>query len=400
MATTPTTQEQELLEAARDGDESAYRDLLEPYRRELHAHCYRMLGSVHDAEDALQDASLRAWRGLAKFEGRSSLRSWLYTIATNTCLNQIARRPKRVLPVDYGPAADPHGGPGEPVIESVWVEPYPDETLGLEDGLAAPEARYEQRESVELAFIAALQLLPPNQRAVLILREVLGFSAQEVSESLETSVASVNSALQRARKTVDDRLPEQSQQATLRALGDDELSEIVERYVDAWEQNDVETVVEMLAEDATFAMPPLASWFGGRKEIAMFLEGWPMSGSWRWRPLRVRANGQPALAFYAWDEDEQAYLPFALNVLTFRGNLISDVVAFVNRTIELPPDALVRALGGRGNRPRPAARELRALRHARTTRGGSPCWLTAKHSADSRYRTSMRRAGSTGTRSG
>jgi RNA polymerase sigma-70 factor (ECF subfamily) len=337
MATTPTTQEQELLEAARDGDESAYRDLLEPYRRELHAHCYRMLGSVHDAEDALQDASLRAWRGLAKFEGRSSLRSWLYTIATNTCLNQIARRPKRVLPVDYGPAADPHGGPGEPVIESVWVEPYPDETLGLEDGLAAPEARYEQRESVELAFIAALQLLPPNQRAVLILREVLGFSAQEVSESLDTSVASVNSALQRARKTVDDRLPEQSQQATLRALGDDELSEIVERYVEAWEQNDFETVVEMLAEDATFAMPPLASWFAGKDEIAMFLEGWPMSGSWRWRPIRATANGQPALAFYAWDDDEQAYLPFALNVLTFRGRLISDVVAFVARTIDLPP---------------------------------------------------------------
>jgi RNA polymerase sigma-70 factor, ECF subfamily len=337
MATTPTTQEQELLEAARDGDESAYRDLLEPYRRELHAHCYRMLGSVHDAEDALQDASLRAWRGLAKFEGRSSLRSWLYTIATNTCLNQIARRPKRVLPVDYGPAADPHGGPGEPVIESVWVEPYPDETLGLEDGLAAPEARYEQRESVELAFIAALQLLPPNQRAVLILREVLGFSAQEVSESLDTSVASVNSALQRARKTVDDRLPEQSQQATLRALGDDELSEIVERYVDAWEQNDFETVVEMLAEDATFAMPPLASWFGGKDEIAMFLEGWPMSGSWRWRTISATANGQPALAFYAWDDDEQAYLPFALNVLTFRGRLISDVVAFVARTIDLPP---------------------------------------------------------------
>ena len=296
-----------------------------------------MLGSVHDAEDALQEASLRAWRGLGKFEGRSSLRSWLYTIATNTCLNQIARRPKRVLPVDYGPAADPHTGPGEPVVESVWVEPYPDETLGLEDGLAAPEARYEQRESVELAFIAALQLLPPNQRAVLILREVLGFSAQEVADSFQTTVASVNSALQRARKTVDDRLPDQSQQATLRALGDDELSEIVERYVEAWEQNDFETVVEMLAEDATFAMPPLASWFGGKEEIAMFLEGWPLSGSWRWRPLRVTANGQPALAFYAWDEKEQAYLPFALNVLTFRGKLISDVVAFVNRTIDLPP---------------------------------------------------------------
>ena len=159
------------------GDEDAFGRLVEPYRGELHAHCYRMLGSVHDAEDALQETLLRAWRGLPRFEGRSSLRSWLYTIATNTCLNAIEKRPKRVLPVDYGPAADPHDGPGEPLVESVWVEPYPDETLGLEDGFAAPEARYEQRESVELAFVAALQHLPANQRAVLILREVLGFSA-------------------------------------------------------------------------------------------------------------------------------------------------------------------------------------------------------------------------------
>jgi RNA polymerase sigma-70 factor (ECF subfamily) len=336
MATPSTAHEQELLEAARGGDESAYQGLFEPYRGELHAHCYRMLGSVHDAEDALQDASLRAWRGLGRFEGRSSLRSWLYTIATNTCLNQIARRPKRVLPIDYGPAADPHGGPGEPVVESVWLEPYPDEILGLEDGPASPDARYEQRESVELAFIAALQLLPPNQRAVLILREVLGFSAQEVADSLGTSVASVNSALQRARKTADERMPEQSQQATLRSLGDEALSAIVDRYVEAWEQNDFETVVAMLAEDATFAMPPLATWFGGTEEIRIFLEGWPLSGSWRWRPIRTTANGQPALAFYAWDEDERAYLPFALNVLTFRGELISDVVAFVARATEIP----------------------------------------------------------------
>src|SRR5215204_7338650 len=153
MATRPaphSTHERELLTAARGGDEDAYRRLLEAYHGELHAHCYRMLGSVHDADDALQDATLRAWRGLSRFEGRSSLRSWLYTIATNTCLNQIARRPKRVLPIDYGPAADPHGAPpGEPQVESVWIEPYPDERLGVEDGLASPEASYEQRESVE-----------------------------------------------------------------------------------------------------------------------------------------------------------------------------------------------------------------------------------------------------------
>src|SRR3954462_2050651 len=183
----PPTSEAALLQAARDGGEDAFGRLVEPYRGELHAHCYRMLGSVHDAEDALQDALLRAWRGLSKFEGRSSLRSWLYTIATNTCLNAIARRPKRVLPIDYGPAADPHEGPGEPLVESVWVEPYSDDRFGLEDGLAGPEARYEQRESVELAFVAGLQHLPANQRAVLILREVLGYSAKEAAETLDTT---------------------------------------------------------------------------------------------------------------------------------------------------------------------------------------------------------------------
>ena len=329
-------QDPDLLEAAQGGDEGAFRRLVEPRQAELHAHCYRMLGSVHDAEDALQDALLRAWRGLARFEGRSSLRAWLYRIATNTCLDVIARRPKRVLPIDYGPAADPHLGPGEPVVESVWVEPYPDEQLGLEDGYAAPEARYEQRESVELAFIAALQHLPATQRAVLILREVLGFSAREAAESLETTVPSVNSALQRARAAVEERLPERSQQATLRALGDERLTEIVDGYVDAWERGDVDAVVAMLAEDATFAMPPLRTWFRGRSAIAAFLAGWPLSGAWRWRQVRARANGQPALGFYSWDEEQERYLPFALNVLTLRGARISDVTAFVARSTERP----------------------------------------------------------------
>src|SRR3954452_24622567 len=191
-----TAHEQALLNGARKGDEDAFRRLVEPYRGELHAHAYRVLGSVHDAEDALQDALLRAWRELAGFEARSTLRSWLYTITTSTSLNAISRRPKRVLPIDYAPAADPHGGPGLPVAESVWMEPYADEKFGLQDGLAGPEARYEQRESVELAFVAALQHLPANQRAVLILRDVLGFSAKETAETLETTVASANSALQ------------------------------------------------------------------------------------------------------------------------------------------------------------------------------------------------------------
>jgi RNA polymerase sigma-70 factor (ECF subfamily) len=335
--------ERQLLDSARGGDQDAWARLFEPYRSELLAHCYRMLGSVQDAEDALQDASVRAWRGIARFEGRSSLRSWLYTICTNTCLNAIAARPKRVLPVDYGPATDPHTRPGEPVVESVWIEPYPDELLGVEDGFAAPEASYEQRESVELAFIAALQHLPPNQRAVLILREVLGFSAKEVAESLDTTVASVNSALQRARAAVEERVPEQSQQATLRTLGDDEVRELVERYVDAWERCDVETFASMLAEDATFTMPPLASWYSGREGIAAWAAGWPLSGDWKWRTILTRANGQPAIGFYAWDDEQQTHLPFALNVLTLRGREVSDVTAFVARSTEATdPDAYAR----------------------------------------------------------
>jgi RNA polymerase sigma-70 factor, ECF subfamily len=336
-ATSPIAAERELLEAARAGDEQAYRRLVEPHRGELHAHCYRMLGSVHDAEDALQDVLLRAWRGLPKFEGRSSVRSWLYTIATNASLNMIARRPKRVLPIDYGPAADPHDGPGEPLVESVWVEPYPDEALGIEDGLASPDARYERRESVELAFVAALQHLPATQRAVLILREVLGFSAREVADTLDATTASVNSALQRARKTVDERLPDQSQQATLRALGDDGLREVVESYMDAMGRGDVDAVVSMLAEDAAWSMPPLASWYRGHEALTAFLERGPLSGDWRWRHLPAHASGQAAVGVYNWDPDEACYLPFALDVLTLRpGGRIQEVTAFITRTTRVP----------------------------------------------------------------
>jgi RNA polymerase sigma-70 factor (ECF subfamily) len=326
--------ERQLLASAKGGDEQSFAQLADAYRGELHAHCYRMLGSVHDAEDALQEALLRAWRGLARFEGRSSFRSWLYTIATNTCLSAIERRPKRVLPIDYGAPTDPHVAPGEPVVESVWIEPYPDETLGLEDGLADPEASYERRESVELAFIAVIQHLPASQRAVLILRAVLGFSAREVAQMLDTSVASVNSALQRARATVEQRIPEQSQQATLRSLGDDALRDLLGRYVDAWERRDVEAFAAMLCEDATFAMPPLASWYAGREAIAIWAARWPLSGAWRWRTLPARANGQPALGFYAWNEQDASYRPFALNVLALRGAQVSDVTAFIARSAE------------------------------------------------------------------
>jgi RNA polymerase sigma-70 factor, ECF subfamily len=320
--------------AGRDAQGRSFEELVEPYRSELHAHCYRMLGSVYDADDALQETLLRAWRGLAKFQGRSSLRSWLYTIATNACLTQIAKRPKRVLPIDYAPPTDPHVAPGAPLVESVWLEPYPDDASGLPDGLAAPEARYEQREGVELAFVVALQHLAPNQRAVLILREVLGFSAKESAVMLETTVASVNSALQRARAAVEERVPEQTQQATLRALGDDGLRRLVDRYVDAWERCDVNAFAAMLVEDATFTMPPLTTWYETRGGISLWATNYPLSGAWRWRALLTRANGQPALAFYSWDEPAQAHLPFALNVLSLRGDRVSDVTAFIVRSIE------------------------------------------------------------------
>jgi RNA polymerase sigma-70 factor (ECF subfamily) len=325
--------ERELLEAARQGDEDAYGRLVGPYRAELHAHCYRMLGSVPDAEDALQDVLLRAWRGLPRFEGRSSLRSWLYKIATNACLKAIERRPKRVLPIDYAPAADPHDGPAEPLTESVWLEPYPDEKLGLEGGLLGPDARYEQREGIELSFTAALQHLPARQRAVLILRDVLGFSARETAEALETTPVSVDSALQRAHKSIDERVPKQSQQATLRTLGDAALRDVVDRYVAAWERNDVEAVVAMLTEDARMTMPPLPTWYSGREAVATFLRGWPLAGVKRWRLVPSSANAQLAFGGYIWDEETGIFMPHSINVLTLRGAEIEEITAF------LTPDA-------------------------------------------------------------
>jgi RNA polymerase sigma-70 factor, ECF subfamily len=288
-----------------------YEALVEPHRRELQAHCYRMLGSVHDAEDALQDALLRAWKGLDHFEGRSTTRSWLYRIATNACLDALARRPKRVLPIDYDDA---------PLGETLWLEPCPD---ALVEG-------YEQREGIELAFIAALQHLPPNQRAVLILREVLGFSAKEVASMLDTTPASVNSAMQRARVSVDERLPERSQQATLATLGDDEIKALVERYLDAWDRGDVDAVVEMLAEEATFSMPPNDQWFRGREAIREFLPKGPLSIPRIFVP--TRANGQLAFGTYKLIDGE--WIANAIHVITLdAAGEITDAVAFIDASL-------------------------------------------------------------------
>jgi RNA polymerase sigma-70 factor, ECF subfamily len=328
-ASTQTTGEQALLLAARKGDEDAYGRLLEPYLRELHAHCYRMLGSVHDAEDALQDVLLRAWKGIARFEARSSLRAWLYRIATNACLSTIERRPPRRLPIGYGPDGDPHAfGEQPPLVETVWLEPYPDEQVGLADGRAAPAARYEQRESVELAFVAALQLLPPRQRATLIMREVLGFSAREVAAALDTTVASVNSSLQRARKTVAGELPEQSQQAAARSLGDAALQALVHSYMRAMEQGDIPAVVALLTEDAIWSMPPWAEWYRGLGAITIFLREHALNDV-SWRHLPTHASGQPAVGCYMLSTDRSCYELRVIDVLTLAGSRIAAVTAFL-----------------------------------------------------------------------
>jgi RNA polymerase sigma-70 factor, ECF subfamily len=316
-----------LLLAAQAGDEGAFERLIAPYRGELQAHAYRMLGSLHDAEDAMQEAMLRAWRGIGRFEGRSSLRSWLYTITTNASLRLIERRPKRVLPIEYGPPADPHEPTGRPLVESVWVEPFPDDRLAA-GAVSSPEARYEQRESVELAFTAALQHLPGRQRAALILTDVLGFSPAEVAEALDQSPASIYSALQRARKATEERLPDRSQSQTRQSLGDDEIKQIVDRFMEAWEDADVDRIRALLTDDCALVMPPWAEWFDGREAVLDFLRRGPWARERRWKLVPTAANGQPALAAYNSLEPGPLYAE-AIILLSFeRDGRIAEIASF------------------------------------------------------------------------
>jgi RNA polymerase sigma-70 factor (ECF subfamily) len=285
---------EEILARARGGDEDAFRELTDPYRRELQLHCYRILGSLQHAEDLVQETLLAAWRGLEGFEGRASVRAWLYRIATNRCLNALRdreRRPREVQPMIEPP---------EPTrrTEPVWLEPYPDVLLeGLENTLAGPEARYEMRESVGLAFATALQHLPPRQRAVLVLREVLGFRAAEVAEILDTSEASVKAALQRARTTLEARLPAGGRERAPLPHSQRERK-LVGRFADAVESGDIDRLVSLLTDDAWVTMPPYPFEYQGRTAIASFLSD---RARLRGAPLRLvptRANGQPAFGCY------------------------------------------------------------------------------------------------------
>lgn len=300
-----------------------------------------MLASVHDADDAVQETLIRAWRGATGLRDERAARSWLYTIATNVCRTEIERRRRRGLPYDFGPASTGSTPPGSPITESAFLEPYPEGQRGPTVGKATPEARYELRESVELAFVAAVQHLGPNQRAVLMLRDVLGFTAAETADMLGTTVASTNSALQRARATVADKTPARSQQATLRSLGQAHVRSVIDRWIEAWERNDVGALAALLSQDASFAMPPLSTWYRGRADVAEWAGRYSVNGLWRWKALATRANGQPALAFYCWNDEAGAFLPFAMNVLALGDDgLVRDVTAFIVRTpqAEASPD--------------------------------------------------------------
>ena len=317
-----------LLAAAVAGDELAFRRLTAPYRRELLVHCYRMLGSLDDADDAVQETLLKAWRGLAGFAGRSSVRAWLYRIATNTCLDALDHRARRILPPAIVGPADPHRPPEPDDPELPWLQPYPDALLDVADPdpLADPAAAVVRREHIELAFVAAVQYLSPKQRAVLLLREVLGFSAGETAGMLATTLASVNSALQRARATLQNRLPAGDGVPTPA-----EQADLVARYVRAWHAKDVPALVALLREDAHMAMPPTPSWYQGGDNIGLYLRQL-FASPWGvdLRLVPTGANRQPALAVYAPAGDSRGYRPFAVKVLTVHNGLIAAITGFVH----------------------------------------------------------------------
>jgi RNA polymerase sigma-70 factor (ECF subfamily) len=327
-----TSADQHVAVAQAD-NQGEFGGLIEPYRRELQAYCYRLLGSPLDAEDAVQETMLRAWRGRAGFRQAVSFRAWLYKIATNTCLNTLERRPRRRLPMSVYPAADPLATRPAPIYEPIWLEPYPDDWLP--DNTATPEARYGERESLSLAFLTALQLLPPRQRAVLILREVLDWQASETADLLSLTVAAVNSALHRARTTLAKHYPGRLDETGRGRADDPETQRLLDRYVRAWETADIAGLVALLREDAALTMPPIPSWYQGREAIASLLAAGVFAGAehgWEWRLRTTGANGQPALAIYRRAEAGEPFRAFTLQVLVIdpASGQVSALINFLN----------------------------------------------------------------------
>lgn len=312
----------ELIAQAKAGDQDAFRELVEPYRAELHVHCYRILGSVQDAEDALQETLLAAWRGLGGFEERASVRTWLYSVATNRALN-VLRAAKRRPQVDMPPDVSLP----EPtrLTEALWLEPYPDVLFENELAVApGPEARYEAKEAISLAFVTALQLLPARQRAVLILRDVLGFRAAEVADMLESTEESVTSALKRARATLESRRTE----VDAPPLPDSPAErELVGRLAAAFEENDVDGIVALLADDVRLTMPPLPLEYIGLEEARRFYAIVAARPGKR-RLVPTKANGQPALAFYSRDPSGEVFRATSLMVVTLAGSRITALTRF------------------------------------------------------------------------
>lgn len=320
-----------LLAGARAGDRAAFDQLVAPHRSRLHTHCYRMLGSPHDADDALQESLLAAWRGLASFEGRSTLGTWLYQISTHACLRLIAQRPWRRESPDHGPAFHQTADLGEMVGGPLWLEPLANTEAPAGDAHADPAAALARRESVALAFIAALQHLPATQRAVLLLREVLEYSAAETAEMLGTSVASVNSALQRAQRTVRRKLPAVPQPAELDALGEEGLQQLLARFVIAWEARDIDELVRLFTDDVRFTMPPLPSWFDGLADVRRFIAERVFATPWRMLPLQ--ANGQPGFACYRRADGDDRLRFEAVTLLSLKSGRISCLHSFLDPAV-------------------------------------------------------------------
>ncbi len=317
------------LAAARAGDQHAFRELIEPHQRELLVHGYRLLGSLHDAEDAVQQALLRAWRLLDSYEGRASFRAWLYKITTNVCFSMIAKRPRRALPAQTHPPADPYQPYVPPLAETIWLEPFPDQWL--DEVALNPEARYTAYESVTLAFQVALQTLPPRQRAVLILRDVLNWRAREAAELLELTVPAVNSALHRARTTLAQRYHLGGSDTIKAPPVEERARALLDRYIQAWEAADVPTLVALLKEDATVTMPPSPSWYDGQAAVSTFTVSTFFTGAarGRWRMLRTRANSQPAVGVYQYDPAHGVHRAYGIQVLLFDGERLANATCFV-----------------------------------------------------------------------